>query len=116
SADKDALETAIEKLARDDPTFSTRIDEETGQKIIHGMGELHLEVLVHRLEREFGVRVVTGKPRVAYRQTIEAPAAAEREFERTIGEKTHYARVRLRLEPVESLAKVEFLDLSPPGG
>src|SRR6185436_17041955 len=98
SADKDALEAAIEKLARDDPTFSTRVDEETGQKIIHGMGEPHLEVLVHRLEREFNVRVQTGKPRVAYRQTIAASAEAEHVFERVIGEKGHYARVRLRLD------------------
>jgi elongation factor G len=115
SADKDALEAALEKLARDDPTFSTRVDEETGQKIIHGMGELHLEVLVHRLEREFGVRVQTGKPRVAYRQTLSAPAEAEHAFERVIGEKGHYAKVRLRLDPRPELAKAEFLDLSRPG-
>jgi elongation factor G len=115
SADKDALETAIEKLARDDPTFSTRVDEETGQKIIQGMGELHLEVLVHRLEREYGVRVQTGKPRVAYRQTIGAPAQAEHTFERVIGEKAHHARVRVRLEPVPSLARPEFVDASRPG-
>jgi elongation factor G len=115
SGDKDALEEALEKLARDDPTFSTRVDEETGQKIIQGMGELHLEVLVHRLEREFGVRVQTGKPRVAYRQTIAAAAESEHVFERVIGEKGHFARVRLRLEPLPSSPKVEFLDLSRPG-
>jgi len=115
AADKDALEAALEKLARDDPTFSTNVDEETGQKIIHGMGELHLEVLVHRLEREFNVRVQTGKPRVAYRQTLGASATAEHVFERVIGEKGHYARVKLRLDPVASLGKPEFLDMSRPG-
>jgi elongation factor G len=112
SADKDALEAALEKLARDDPTFSTRVDDETGQKIIQGMGELHLEVLVHRLEREFNVRVQTGKPRVAYRQTIARTAEAEHVFERLIGERGHFARVKLRLDPVASQAKVEFLDMS----
>jgi elongation factor G len=115
AADKDAMEAALERLAKDDPTFSTNVDEETGQKIIHGMGELHLEVLVHRLEREFNVRVQTGKPRVAYRQTIAAAAEAEHVFERVIGEKGHYARVKLRLEPVASLSKPEFLDMSRPG-
>jgi elongation factor G len=115
SADKDALEAALEKLARDDPTFSTRVDEETGQKIIQGMGELHLEVLVHRLEREFNVKVQTGKPRVAYRQTIARTAEAEHVFERLIGERGHFARVKLRLDPVASLPKVEFLDMSRPG-
>ena len=115
SADKDALETALEKLARDDPTFSTRIDEETGQKIIHGMGELHLEVLVHRLEREFNVRVQTGKPRVAYRQTIAAASEAENVFEQLIGERGHFARVKVRLDPAPHAAKVEFLDLTRPG-
>jgi elongation factor G len=115
AADKDALEAALEKLAKDDPTFSTNVDEETGQKIIHGMGELHLEVLVHRLEREFNVRVQTGKPRVAYRQTIGASGEAEHVFERVIGEKGHYARVKLRLDPVASLVKPEFVDMSRPG-
>ena len=115
SADKDNLETALTKMARDDPTFTTHTDEETGQAIISGMGELHLEVLVHRLEREFNVRVITGKPRVAYRQTIGAPSQATHEFERVVGEKKHYARITLRLEPVASLAKVEFVDISKPG-
>jgi len=115
SADKDALEAALEKLAKDDPTFSTNVDEETGQKIIHGMGELHLEVLVHRLEREFNVRVQTGKPRVAYRQTIGAAAEAASVFDRVIGEKAHFARVKLRLDPAPQSSKVEFLDMSRPG-
>ncbi len=108
SADKDNLETALEKLARDDPTFSTHIDEDTGQTIINGMGELHLEVLVRRLDEEYRVRVQTGKPRVAYRQTVASSSQAEREFEREVGEKTQYARVGLRLDPVPDLARTEF--------
>ncbi len=115
AADKDALEAALQKLQRDDPTFSFKLDEETGQTIMNGMGELHLEVLVHRLERDFHVRVQTGKPRVAYRQTIATAAEAEHEFEKVVGEKTNYARVRLRLEPDPALPKYEFDDRSTPG-
>ena len=85
SADKDALEAALEKLARDDPTFTTHIDDDTGQTIISGMGELHLEVLVRRLDDEFRVKVQTGKPRVAYRQTCAGKGEAEHVFERVVG-------------------------------
>ncbi|MCE9636153.1 MAG: elongation factor G [Planctomycetes bacterium] len=115
SADKDALEQALEKLARDDPTFSCRTDEETGQTLISGMGELHLEVLVHRLERDYHVPVSTGRPRVAYRQTIANASEGEFEFERVVGEKTQYARVRVRLEPDASLPKAEYEDRAVPG-
>ncbi|MCG3133730.1 MAG: Elongation factor G [Planctomycetes bacterium] len=115
AADKDALEDALRKLQRDDPTFTARTDEETGQTIISGMGELHLEVLVHRLERDFGVGVQTGRPRVAYRQTIAGPGTGEYEFERVVGEKTQYARVRIAIEPDESVSKAEFADRTAPG-
>ncbi len=114
SGDKDALESALAKLARDDPTFATHMDEDTGQTIISGMGELHLEVLVRRLEEEFRVGVHTGKPRVAYRQTIARGATAQHEFERVVGEKTQYARVRLRVDPDPALPRVAFVDMADP--
>lgn len=79
------------------------------------MGELHLEVLVHRLERDFRVPVSTGRPRVAYRQTLEVPAEGEFEFERMVGEKTVYARVRVRIEPDPALARPEYEDRTAPG-
>ena len=113
--DKDALEAALAKLERDDPTFRHRTDEETGQTLISGMGELHLEVLVHRLERDFHVPVQTGRPRVAYRQTIGSAAEGEFEFERVVGERTVYARVRVRIEPDPTLAKPVYDDRTPPG-
>ena len=111
SAHKDDLETALEKLARDDPTFTTHIDDDTGQTIISGMGELHLEVLARRLDEEFRVPVSTGKPRVAYRQTVAKAAQAMHEFERVVGEKTQYARVAVRVEPVADLPRTEFVAL-----
>jgi elongation factor G len=115
SADRDSLESALAKLSRDDPTFTARTDEETGQTIISGMGELHLEVLVHRLERDFHLPVSTGRPRVAYRQTIAFPAEGEFEFERMVGERTVYARVRIRIEPDPNLPKVEYEDRTRAG-
>jgi len=99
TADRDALAEALGKLAKDDPTFTARTDEETGQTVISGMGELHLEVLVNRLTRDFGVKAHVGKPRVAYRQTVGGSARGEAEFERTVGEKRHYARAVLEVFP-----------------
>ncbi len=98
-ADRDALTAALGKLARDDPTFESRVDEETGQTVISGMGELHLEVLVNRLTRDFGVAAHVGKPRVAYRQTVGGTARAEHVFERTVGEKRQFARVLVEVAP-----------------
>jgi len=112
SADKDALEAALEKLSRDDPTFTTHVDEDTGQTIISGMGELHLEVLVRRLDDEFRVKVHTGKPRVAYRQTVGGSAEAEHVFERLVGEKTQYARVKIRVDPDPKLMKPMFVNFA----
>jgi elongation factor G len=99
SADRENLASGLEKLARDDPTFTARTDEETGQTVISGMGELHLEVLVNRLVRDFGVAAHVGKPRVAYRQTVGRKARGEAEFDRTVGEKRQYARVVLEVFP-----------------
>jgi elongation factor G len=99
TADRDALAESLGRLAKDDPTFTARTDEETGQTVISGMGELHLEVLVNRLTRDFGVRAHVGKPRVAYRQTVGGSGRGEAEFERTVGEKRHYARAVLEVFP-----------------
>ncbi len=99
TADRDTLAESLGRLAKDDPTFTARTDEETGQTVISGMGELHLEVLVNRLTRDFGVSAHVGKPRVAYRQTVGSTARGEAEFDRTVGEKRHYARAVLEVFP-----------------
>ncbi len=98
-ADQAKLDEVLAKLAVEDPTFTVSEDAETGQKIISGMGELHLEVLVHRMSRDFGVRPRVGKPRVAYRETVTRAAEAEGAFARDIGGKRNYAWLRLRVEP-----------------
>lgn len=98
-ADRDRLLESLEKLQREDPTFRWRSDKETGQLIVSGMGELHLEVLKDRLLREFRVEAVVGTPRVAYRQTIRKSAVGRGVFEKQVGGKTHYAVVNLRVEP-----------------
>jgi elongation factor G len=100
TADRDRLQEGIEKLAREDPTFKWREDPETGQLVISGMGELHLEILKDRLLREFKVDANVGKPRVAYRQTVRSSAQGSGTFERQIGGKNHFARVVVRIEPV----------------
>ncbi|RMF77275.1 MAG: elongation factor G, partial [Planctomycetota bacterium] len=101
SGDRDKLAAALDMLARSDPTFDVRINEETGQILIAGMGELHLEVMCHRLERDLRVPVRVGKPRVAYRETITAAAEAEGRFIRQMGGRGHYAVVKVRVEPFE---------------
>ncbi len=100
SADQDKLSDALRRLAEEDPTFQVRIDENTGQTIISGMGELHLEVLVDRMRREFGVRCNVGRPRVAYRETITRPVRAEGRFVRQTGGRGQYGHVWLELEPL----------------
>jgi elongation factor G len=108
NADRDRLNEALARLAREDPTFRTRVDADTGETIVEGMGELHLEVLTNRLTRDFGVGASVGKPRVAYRQTIAGPGEAEARFERQIASKVHAATVRLRLEPAPGSGRVAF--------
>jgi len=98
-SEKDDLEASLEILAKDDPTFSWRIDEETGQMIISGMGELHLEILKGRLIKEFKLNVRTGKPRVAYKQTIKNAADGTGKFHKTVGEKELFGQIELRVEP-----------------
>jgi len=98
-ADEDKLHTSLDTLALEDPTFKVRTDEETGQLILSGMGELHLEILIDRLDRDYKVAVHSGKPQVSYRETVTAPATAEGRFIRQSGGKGHYAVVKLALEP-----------------
>jgi len=99
-ADEDKLTQALARLSDEDPTFVTRSDKETGQLIISGMGELHLDVLITRMLREFGVRANVGKPMVAYRETISQSAEATGQFIRQSGGKGQYGDVRVRVEPV----------------
>jgi elongation factor G len=107
-ADQDRLNEALQRLAEEDPTFQVRTDEQTGQLIIRGMGELHLEVLVDRMLREFRVTANVGKPQVAYRETITKTVRCEEEFARQLGGHNQYARVVLALEPLPAGSGFEF--------
>jgi elongation factor G len=99
AADQDRLSDGLQRLAEEDPTFVIRIDENTGQTLISGMGELHLEILTDRLLREFGVSGRVSRPRVTYRETITQRAEAEGMFDRQAGGRSHFARVWLEVEP-----------------
>ncbi len=109
-ADQDRLTDALIKLAEEDPTFIMRFDQETGQTIISGMGELHLEVLVERLKREFSVQANIGKPRVSYREAITSAVRAEGRFVRQSGGRGQYGHVWLEVEPLERGAGFVFED------
>ncbi len=100
SADKNKLADALASLRREDPTFETRTDPETGQMVISGMGELHLEVLQHKLVKEKGLNIRVGKPRVAYKEAVTHQAQAEGKFIRQTGGRGQYGRVVLRIEPL----------------
>ena len=106
--DQDKLTDALLKLADEDPTFKVRYDRETGQTLISGMGELHLEVLVDRMKREFKVEGNVGRPRVSYREAITEPARAEGRFVRQTGGHGQYGHVWLELEPLERGAGFQF--------
>ncbi len=101
SGDQDKIDAALNKLAEEDPTFRVKLDEETGQTIISGMGELHLEVLTHRLSREFNVPVRVGRPQVVYRESITVPAKVEELFDKEIGGTRQAATVVLEVTPRE---------------
>jgi elongation factor G len=107
-ADQDKLGIALAKLAEEDPTFKTYTDHETGQTIISGMGELHLEIIVDRLQREFKVETNVGKPQVAYKETITSKVKIEGKFVRQSGGKGQYGHVWLELEPLERGAGYQF--------
>ena len=114
-ADQDRMTEALSRLAEEDPTFRVRVDENTGQTLISGMGELHLEVLVDRMLREFKVGAHVGKPQVAYRETITRPARAEGRFIHQAGGRGHYGHVWLEIEPLEKGRGFEFEDRTTGG-
>jgi elongation factor G len=109
-ADQEKLGTAIGKLLQEDPTLRVATDPETGQTILSGMGELHLEIIVDRMQREFGVGANVGKPQVAYRETIRATAEADGRFIRQSGGHGQYGDVKLRVEPLADTSAFEFVD------
>jgi elongation factor G len=110
-ADQEKMGVALGRLAQEDPSFRVKTDEESGQTIISGMGELHLEIIVDRMKREFGVEANVGKPQVAYRETIRKPVSdIEGKFVRQSGGKGQYGHVVLKLEPQEPGKGFEFVD------
>ena len=109
-ADQEKMGIALSKLGEEDPTFRIRGDEETQQTIISGMGELHLEIIVDRMKREFKVEANVGKPEVAYKETIKNTATAESKYIRQSGGKGQYGHVYLRIEPMERGKGYEFVD------
>ncbi|TSD01343.1 MAG: elongation factor G [Parcubacteria group bacterium Athens0714_25] len=109
-ADQEKMGMALKKLSEEDPTFRVRSDEETGQTIISGMGELHLDVLVDRMKREFKVEANIGQPQVAYRETIKISAEAEGKYIKQSGGRGQYGHCWIRLEPQEPGKDFEFVD------
>ncbi len=109
-ADQEKMGVALSKLAQEDPSFRVRTDEESGQTIISGMGELHLDIIVDRLKREFKVEANVGKPQVAYRETIRQAVEAEGKFVRQSGGRGQYGHVRVRLEPSGEGGGYQFVD------
>jgi elongation factor G len=109
-ADQEKLGLSLQKLATEDPSFKVRTDEETGQTIISGMGELHLEIIVDRLLREFNVGANVGKPQVAYKETIRKAVEQQGKFIRQTGGRGQYGDVWIKLEPQQPGAGFEFID------
>ncbi len=109
-ADQDRIGESLTKLTEEDPTFETHYDSETGQTVISGMGELHLEVLLERMRSEFKVEARTGRPQVAYKETISQPAEAEGRFIRQFGGRGQYGHVVLKLEPAERGSGFSFVN------
>jgi len=108
--DQDKMTEALQKLAEEDPTFQVRLDDSTGQTLISGMGELHLEVLVDRMLREFRVSANVGRRQVAYRETLGRTVTQDGEFERHTGAKTQYGRVVLEVGPAGQGAGIRFVN------
>jgi elongation factor G len=109
-ADQEKLSLSLSKLAQEDPSFKITFNEETGQTIISGMGELHLEIIVDRLMREFKVGANVGKPQVAYKETIKGPARVEGKFVRQSGGRGQYGHVWIDMEPLERGVGFEFIN------
>lgn len=114
-AGQEKMTLALIKLAEEDPTFKTYTDKETGQTIIAGMGELHLEIIVDRLLREFKVEANVGKPQVSYRETIRKSVEAEGKYVRQSGGKGQYGHCKIRMEPLEPGKGYEFVDATVGG-
>ena len=108
--DQEKMGIALNRLAKEDPSFRVRTDEESGQTIISGMGELHLEILVDRMKREFGVEATVGKPQVAYRETIRKPVEIEGKYVKQSGGKGQYGHVWLKLDPQSEGGGYAFVD------
>lgn len=115
SADRKALADTLTRLSKQDPTFRADVSEETGQTIISGMGELHLEVLKHRMERDFNLKVKVHKPRVSYRETVKKNVKGEGHFSRQSAGTTQYAGVTVQLEPFEGEKPVMISNKLKPG-
>ncbi|MEX2499901.1 MAG: elongation factor G [Wenzhouxiangellaceae bacterium] len=109
-SDQEKMGVALSKLAQEDPSFRVHTDEESGQTIIAGMGELHLDIIVDRMKREFKVEANVGKPQVAYRETIRKAVEAEGKFVRQSGGRGQYGHVKIRLEPMEQGGGFEFVN------
>lgn len=109
-SDQEKLGLSLNKISLEDPTFKVRFDDETGQTLISGMGELHLEIIVDRLKREFNVDANVGRPQVAYRETITQGADVEAKFVRQTGGRGQYGHVKIKMEPNEPGGGVEFID------
>jgi elongation factor G len=109
-ADQEKMGLALRKLSEEDPTFSVKTDQETAETLIGGMGELHLDVLVERMKREFKVEANTGRPQVAYKETIKSGAEAEGKYIRQSGGKGQYGHCWLKVEPMERGQKFEFVN------
>jgi elongation factor G len=109
-ADQEKLAQALIKLTDEDPTLRVKYEDETAQTVISGMGELHLEIIVDRLKREFNARVNVGRPRVVYRETIQRSVELESVFEKELGEKKHYGQVRIELTPRKRGAGNEIIN------
>ena len=108
--DQEKMGIALQKLAKEDPSFRVHTDEESGQTIISGMGELHLDIIVDRMKREFSVEANVGKPQVAYRETIRKTVEQEGKFVRQTGGRGQYGHVYLKIEPAEPGSGYEFVD------
>ena len=110
-ADQEKMGMALNRLAQEDPTFRVTTDQETGETIIAGMGELHLEIIVDRMKREFTVEANVGKPQVAYRETITGNSDAEGKYIKQSGGRGNYGHVKIKVKPMEILTKEEIEDL-----
>ena len=109
-ASQDKMSVALQKLAEEDPTFKTHTDEETGQTIISGMGELHLDIIVDRMLREFKVEANIGNPQVSYRESVTKPSQGEGKYVRQSGGRGQYGHAKIKMEPLEAGSGIQFVN------